>query len=192
MKGTRTANSFNNEALLLRDEKRIDEAIKAFEQALVVDPSLASAAWNLSDLLFSRNEALDKSDALLARAYANGLPDGTKFLIGRAIGYQRAGTVDRSLKLLSDALMLKADDAQVWLFRGRYRIENQDCAGARSDFVQASRREPENPATHASAGLAALCLGDTAAARASFDKSLQLDPNQAQVRRYLAKIKDQN
>ncbi len=184
-KGTRTAGSFNNEGLLLRNDKRTDEAIQAFDAALAVDPSLASAAWNLSDLLFTRPASLDRSDSLLVRAYANGLPDGLKFLIGRAIGYQRGGTPDRSLKLLDDALSAKTDDAEVWLFRGRYRIESQNCEGARSDFAQAIRRVPDNPAAHASAGMAALCLGDTAAARVSFERSLKLDPNQPQVRSYL-------
>lgn len=188
VKGTRTAGSFNNEGLLLRDEKRLDEAIAAFDSALAVDPALASAAWNLSDLLFTRSESLDRSDALLVRAYSNGLPDGTKFLIGRAIGYQRAGTPDRSLKLLGDALATKADEAEVWLFRGRYRIETQDCAGAQSDFAQAIRRAPENAGAHSAAGLAALCLGDRAAARASFQRSLQIEPNQPQVRAYLNKV----
>src|SRR6185503_1654077 len=189
VKGTRTAGSFNNEGLLLRDEKHMDEAIKAFDAALGVDPALASAAWNLSDLLFARSESLDRSDALLVRAYVNGLPDGTKFLIGRAIGYQRAGTPDRSLKLLSEALIGKTDDAEVWLFRGRYRIEAKDCAGAQADFAQATRRAPENPAAHTAAGLAALCLGDSASARASFQRSLQIEPNQPQVREYLRKVK---
>jgi hypothetical protein len=188
-KGTRTAGSFNNEALLLRDEKRLDEAITAFDMALTVDPALASAAWNLSDLLFARSESLDRSDALLVRAYVNGLPDGTKFLIGRAIGYQRAGTPDRSLKLLSDALGAKTDDAEVWLFRGRYRIEQKDCAGARAEFAQATSRAPSNAAAHASAGMAALCLGDAVSARASFQRSLQIDPNQPQVREYLKRVK---
>lgn len=187
-RGTRTAGSFNNEGLLLRDAGRRDEAINAFNQALAVDPNLASAAWNLSDMLFTQPDALDRSDALLVRAYINGLPDGTRFLIGRAIGYQRAGQQERSVKMLSDALAGRTDDAEVWLFRGRYRIDARDCAGARSDFAQAVRRAPENPAAHASAGLAALCAGDNASARLSFERSLQLEPNQPQVRAYLRKI----
>ena len=77
--GTRTAGSFNNEALLLKQEGKPKEAIEAFEQALVVDPNLASALWNLSDLLFAQNTSLDKSDTLLVRAFASGLPEGTRY-----------------------------------------------------------------------------------------------------------------
>ena len=183
--GTRTAGSLNNEGLLLKQEGKQKEAIDAFDTAISVDPNLASALWNLSDLLWLRGESLDKSDALLVRAFANNLPEGTKFLIGRAIGYQRNGQIDRSLSLLNQAAAAKPHDPEVWLFRGRYRVERGECAGAVDDFRQAARLTPESAAVYASLGLAELCAGNSAAARTSFQKSLQLDPNQPKVREYL-------
>src|SRR5205823_2706912 len=98
--GTRTAGSFNNEGLLLKGAGRTKEASDAFDTAISVDPNLASALWNLSDLLFAQN-ALDKSDALLVRAYAHDLPEGRRHLIGRALAHQRAGDIDRSVRLLN-------------------------------------------------------------------------------------------
>ena len=118
--------------------------------------------WNLSDLLFAQNTSLDKSDTLLVRAFANGLPEGTRFLVGRAIGYQRDGQVDRSLKLLTDAAIAKPDEPEVWLFRGRYRLEQRDCASALSDFQRATRLAPANAAAFASQGIAELCVNDLA------------------------------
>ena len=183
--GTRTAGSFNNEGLLLKQQGKHSEAVDAFEQALVVDPNLASALWNLSDMLFAENTSLDKSDALLVRAFANGLPEGTRFLIGRAIGYQRNGHLERSLKLLTDAAVAKPDEPEIWLFRGRYRLEQSDCASALSDFQRATRLAPGNPAAFASQGIAQLCASDPSEARKSFERSLQLDANQPKVREYL-------
>jgi tetratricopeptide (TPR) repeat protein len=183
--GTRTAGSLNNEGLLLKQAGKQKEAIDAFDTAISVDPNLASALWNLSDLLWSRSESLDKSDALLVRAFANNLPEGTKFLIGRAIGYQRNDQIDRSISLLNQAAAAKPNDPEVWLFRGRYRVERGECAGAVDDFRQAARLTPNNAAVYASLGLAELCTGNSAGARTSFQKSLQLDPNQPKVREYL-------
>lgn len=183
--GTRTAGSLNNEGLLLKQEGKQKEAIDAFDTAIAVDPNLASALWNLSDLLWSRNESLDKSDALLVRGFANGLPEGTKYLIGRAIGYQRNGQIDRSISLLNQAAAAKPNEPEVWLFRGRYRVERGECAGAVDDFRQAARLMPDNAAVYASLGLAELCAGNSSAAQADFQKSLQLDPNQPKVREYL-------
>ena len=183
--GTRTAGSFNNEALLLKQHGKTKEAMEAFEQALVVDPVLASALWNLSDLLFAQKASLDKSDTLLVRAFANGLPEGTRYLIGRAIGYQRNGQIDRSLKLLTDAIIVKSDEPEIWLFRGRYRLDKKDCTGALADFRKTTELAPSNAAAYASQGIAQLCTNDLAGARASFERSLALDSNQPNVREYL-------
>jgi type I phosphodiesterase/nucleotide pyrophosphatase/tetratricopeptide repeat protein len=184
--GTRTAGSFNNEGVLLRAAGKTQEAIDAFDNAISVDPGLASALWNFSDLLFTQN-ALDKSDTLLVRAYAHDLPEGRRYLIGRAIGYQRNGDISRSVRLLNQAAAAKPDDPEVLLFRGRYRVEAGDCAGAVADMRRATELAPANSAAFASLGLAETCAGDLAAAQRSFRHSLELDPNQPQLRQYLQK-----
>ena len=185
---TRSAGSYNNEGLILQAQGKKTEAAKAFENALIVDPNLASAMWNLSDLLFDGDADLDRSDALLVRAFGSGLPEGKKFLIGRAIGYQRAGRVDRSLKLLENALRLRPEEAEVWLFSGRYRVEKGDCPGGASDIEKAARLDSRNPAVHAALGLARLCSGDRDAARKALLRSLELDPSQPAVRDYVKKL----
>ncbi len=98
---TRTPGSYNNEGVILRESGKTDAAIPAFEHALSLDPDLASSLWNLSDLLYARGSDLDRSDRLLLRAVAHGLPDGPKLLIGRAIAYERSGHTDRSVALVS-------------------------------------------------------------------------------------------
>jgi Flp pilus assembly protein TadD len=185
---TRTAGSYNNEGLILREGGRPGEAIGAFERALSLDPDLASALWNLSDLLFAEGRDLDRSDAMLVRAFAGGLPEGTKYLVGRAIGYQRAGDAERSLRLMTAASAARPDEPEVWLFRGRYRIERQDCSGALSDFDKAVDLAPSNAAAYASRALAQLCVGDRKRARQDFLRSLELDPRQPKVREYLAHL----
>ena len=184
----RTAGSYNNEGLILKDEGKPEQAITAFESALRLDKNLASALWNLSDLLFAQNRDFDRSDDLLLRAFANGMPEAPRFLVGRAIGYQRANQVERSLKLMSRAAVARPDEPEVWLFQGRYRVEKGDCRGALGDFQKAVRLSPKNPAAHASEGLARLCMGDRVGARESFERSLQLDPVQPKLLEYLTKL----
>jgi Flp pilus assembly protein TadD len=182
---TRTGGSYNNEALILKHEGRIPEAIAAFEKAMQVDPKLSSAAWNLSDLLFDKNRDLLRSDELLVRAIANGHPEAPGFAIGRAIGYQRAGHLDWSRKLLEDAVAAKPDDPALRMFRGRYRVAQNECAGALDDFVTVQRLTPDDPVAWASAGLAQICLGNRAEAMANIRHSLELDPNQPKLRQFL-------
>lgn len=185
---TRSPGSYNNEGVIQKSRDRMVEAIAAFERALELDPGLVSAQWNLSDVLFARGRDLDRADALLQEAFAGGLPDGNRYLIGRAIAYQRAGQTPRSVRLLDGALAVKADDAELWLFRGRYRIESSNCAGAASDFVRATSLAPGNPAAYASLGIARMCEGDRAGAKRAFERSLEIDPDQPVIREYLAKV----
>jgi len=185
---TRTAGSFNNEGLLLMNEGRTDRAIAAYEKALEIDPGLASALWNESDLLFSKGEDLDRSDDLLLRAFAHGLPEGTKLVVERAIGYQRSGWLDRARKIVSEARQARPEEAELWLFSGRYEVEGGHCRSALSDFEKATSLAPGNAAAFASLGVARLCLGDRAGAREAFRRSLSLDPGQPRVRQYLARL----
>ncbi len=185
---TRTAGSYNNEGLVLKDEGKPEQAVAAFEKALETDPNLASALWNLSDLLFANARDLERSDELLLRAFAHGLPEGVRFLVGRAIGYQRDGRVERSLALLERALATRPEEPELWLFRGRYRVDKGDCRGALDDFQRAVALAPESPGGYASEGLARLCLGDRAGARRSFEHSLRLDPEQPKLKQYLSRL----
>jgi tetratricopeptide (TPR) repeat protein len=170
---TKTAGAYNNEGLILREAHRIDEAIAAFERAMAIDPRYASAMWNLSETLLDAKRDLDRADALLVAAMQNGLSDATRYVIVRAIAYQRP---DRSLKLLDEALTLSPDDGELRLFRGRFRMDRHDCAGALEDFRVAEEKRPNDAIPIASAGFAQMCLGDSAAARESFERARRIDP----------------
>ncbi|HXA19957.1 MAG TPA: alkaline phosphatase family protein [Thermoanaerobaculia bacterium] len=182
---TKTAGSYNNEGLILKHDNRIDDAIAAFHQALALDPNLASAAWNLSDLLFSRNESLAEADTLLLLALQNGLPEAPTYVVERAIKYQRSGHAGRSLELLEGAVARSPENSELRMFRGRYRIDQKNCAGALEDFQAAERLRSNDAIAFASAGLAQICLGDHAGAQGSFERSLQINPNQPQLRQFL-------
>jgi len=142
----------------------------------------------LSDILYARGNDIDRSDQLLIRALAHGLPDGPKLVIGRAIAYQRSGHADRSLALVSAALKMLPREAEFWLFRGRYRVEAHDCRGAVADFDQAEKLQPDNAAAFASDGVASICTVDRARAAHAFQRSLALDPNQPKVREFLGTL----
>jgi tetratricopeptide (TPR) repeat protein len=196
---TRTAASFDNEGLLLRQARQLPAARAAFEQALVRQPDLPAALWNLSDLLFAEAEAgartggagagraalLDRSDGLLLRALAGDLPEGVEHALERASRYGHAGARDRALGLLERTAALRPGDPRLWLLHGRYRLEQQRCDAALADFTRALELDPASAVAHASAGLALLCRGDEPAALAAFRRSLALDPNQPEVRRFL-------
>jgi tetratricopeptide (TPR) repeat protein len=184
---TRTGGPFNNEGLILKSLGRTVEAIAAFERAIALDPRLASALWNLSDLLFDQKQR-ERSDELLVRAFAAGYVDGERQTIERALFDHRAGDTAGALALLDRALGAKGDSAPLHLFRGRFRVDRRECAGALDDFRAAESLAPADPAAPASAGMALLCLGRKDEAIASLRRSLNLNPDQPQVAAYLEKL----
>jgi len=181
-----TAGAYNNAGLIQRQQRRVPEAVRSFERALAVDPGYASAAWNLSETLFDGRQQLDRSDGLLVQAAKNGLPEGSRFVIGRAIAYQRSGRLERAVSLLDSAIASGSAGASMYIFRGRYRMDRNDCRAALDDFRIAARLEP-NAIAFASIGLAEMCLGDATAARESFQRSLQIDPNQPMLQRFVGR-----
>jgi tetratricopeptide (TPR) repeat protein len=184
---TKTAGAFNNEGLILRNEHRIDDALAAFERARAIDPKYASAMWNESETLFNANRDADRSDALLVAALKNGLGDAPSYVVARSLVYQRSGRADRRLRLLDASITAAPDVAELHLFRGRYRMAAHDCSGALADFRSAEETSPSNALAFASAALAQMCLGDEASARASIERSLQLDPNQPMLQKMLGR-----
>jgi Flp pilus assembly protein TadD len=182
---TRTPASFNNEGLLLREQGAVQPAAAAFQQALALEPRYASAAFNLSELLDTEGRDPERSDALLLQAIQNGMPEGVERLVARAAARRASAGPAASVALLDQALARLPETGPLRLYRGRYRLELQDCAGARADFTRAAALEPKNAIAQASLGTAAMCLGDTASARRAFAVSLRLDPNQPQLRLWM-------
>jgi tetratricopeptide (TPR) repeat protein len=185
---TRTAGSYNNEGLLRRERGETDAAIAAYEKALEIDPQSASAMWNLSDLLHAQRKDLDRSDDLLVKSLAAGLPDAVDYAMGRTVAYARGGEAERGLRLLDRALATRPRDPRLHLLRGRYRLERHQCEKALDDFETAAGADPRNALAFASVGLAQLCIGDGENAARSFHRSLQIDPNQPEIRRALGQI----
>lgn len=184
---TRTAGSFNNEGVLLREAGRLDEARAAFEKALAVDPRIATAAHNLSVLLLESDPA--RADALLLGAVADGLGNGVAILASAASAHHRAGDVARARRLIDGAIERLPSDPQLRLIRGRLRIEARDCAGALPDFEAALRAAPQSAMLHGLAGTSMLCLGREAQGRAALERSLELDPSQARLREQLSRMR---
>ncbi|HYM62795.1 MAG TPA: alkaline phosphatase family protein [Thermoanaerobaculia bacterium] len=182
---TRTAGSFNNEGLILRSQARNDDAVRAFEGALRIDPHNASALWNLSDLLHALGRDAARSDALLIEALKGGLPDAPGFVIARAVERSKASSPSVAIQLLDSALSAAPNTPQFLLYRGRYKLQLHDCRTAAADFKSGIALAPQDAMLHASLGTAQLCLGDIAAARAALMRSLEINPQQPEVERAL-------
>ncbi len=185
--GTRTAGSYNNEGLLLREAGRAADAEAAFEHALKIDPHTATAAHNLSVMLTDSDPA--RADALLLGALADGLGDGARIVMSAASAHRAAGDEPRAQRLIDGAVARRPADPGLRILRGRLRIEARQCGPALEDFDAARKAVPEAALPHALAGTAMLCLGRNAEGRAALERSLALDPSQARLREQLARMR---
>lgn len=184
---TRTAGSYNNEGLLLKDAGRPAEARQAFEQALRIEARAASAAHNLAVLLGPEEAA--RSDELLLDALANGLGDGVRIVVSAALTYAKEGDPRRARRLMEGAVQRLPNDALLRYHRGRMRLEDRECAPALEDFAKLRELTPQVAVVHGLYGTALLCLGRPTEARAAFERSLALDPSQTRLREQLAKMR---
>lgn len=182
----RTAASFNNEGLLLRQKGDVRASAKAFERALANDSDNVSSLWNLSDLLHAEGRDADRSDQLLLRAVTLGLPEGVEHLAARAVDYGKRGQRNRALALLDDALCGDCQAPALLLLRGRFRLEAERCREAATDFGKVVAATPRDATAQGALGLARLCLGDSRGAAQALRLSLEIDPDQPQVRAALA------
>ncbi len=128
------------------------------------------------------------SDDLLIADLEGGLPGGGDAIVNRTVAYVRSGDPAGGLALLDRALKARPKETRLLLLRGRYRLQRQQCEKALWDFESAARFDPRNATAHASVGLARLCIGDGEDAAQAFRKSLEIDPDQPEIRRTLAGI----
>ena len=133
-------------------------------------------------------EATPPSDDLLIADLEGDLPGGVDAIVSRTVAYVRSGDPAGGLALLDRALKAKPRETRLLLLRGRYRLQRQQCEKALGDFESAVRADPKNATAHASVGLARLCIGDGEDAAQAFRKSLEIDPDQPEIRRALAGI----
>jgi tetratricopeptide (TPR) repeat protein len=113
---TRTAGSWSNEGLILREDGRADDAIAAFEQALKVDPNHAATKWNLSrSLLLRGKDSLKRKDCAAA------------------------------LKDFARATELAPDDALTFTSRGAAQLCLGDERAAQASFRRSLDIDPNQP-----------------------------------------------
>ena len=134
-------------------------------------------------------EEAAKSDQLLLDALANGLGDGARIVASAALTYAHEGDPRRARRLLEGAVPRAPEDPLLRYHRGRMRLEARECAPALEDFRKLRDLTPGAAIAHGLYGTALLCLGRAPEARAAFEKSLEIDPQQARLREQLARLR---
>lgn len=142
---TRTPGSFNNEGLILREAKRDEEAVTAFEGALHVDPKNAAALWNLSDLLHHLGRDSARANALLDAAI-DADPHQPRWLLTRGRFALERHDCRAALADFQRAAALMPDEAIVYTSIGTAAACLGDERAASDAFRKSLAIDPNQPA----------------------------------------------
>ena len=142
---TRTAGSFNNEGLILREAKRDEAALAAFEGALHVDPNNPAALWNLSDLLHHLGRDNARAAALLDAA-VDADPHQPRWLLTRGRYALEAHDCTHALADFRRAAALMPDEAIVYTSIGTAAACLGDERAASDAFRKSLSIDPNQPA----------------------------------------------
>ncbi|MGQ9752486.1 MAG: alkaline phosphatase family protein [Thermoanaerobaculaceae bacterium] len=179
-----TEGELNNLGLVHLDAKRYREAEEAFRQAIAKNPNYASPYYNLRRLYFETGR-YDEADAALEEAIKRGLRDGAGAM-ARAVGdYQNRGLSSRALKLASRARVLFPQEPRFAAQLLALYVQLGRCEDGLGEAHSATRDFPQDPGVLSFAGLAAACAGEAALARGWLAASLQLLPDQPEIRKAL-------
>ncbi len=182
-----TEGELNNLGLVHLEARRHADAERAFRAAVAANPRYASPHYNLRRLFFETRR-FDEADRELWRAVELGLRDGAGAVARAATDYEAAGEPARAVDLLGEAARHFPGDRRLALHRLALLVTTGRCPEAVTAGREAAGRFPEDADVHGFLGLAAACAGDDATARAAFERSLALAPDQPEIRAALAAL----
>jgi arylsulfatase A-like enzyme/Flp pilus assembly protein TadD len=169
------------EAVLLRDQGRIDEGIKLLREVVAARPDFDLAYTALASFLKERG-SFDEAVATLRDA-AEKNPDNFTVLTAYGIILVEAGRFEESVGILRDALEIYDDDPEAWNYLGVALWNKGDYAESRKAYAKALALDANDAIVISNLGTLELStfLGTReadalAAAVADFRKAVGLDP----------------
>jgi tetratricopeptide (TPR) repeat protein len=182
-----TEGQLNNLGLVHLEVKRYAEAEKAFRDAIGHNPAYASPHYNLRRLFFETGR-YDEADVELWRAVELKLRDSVGAADRAAGEYESNGLPERAVGVLAEACRHFPSEARLAVHRLALLVKMGRCPEALEFGRDAAARFAADARVHAFLGLAAACAGDRSTARSELKRSLELNPNQPEIRQALESL----
>ncbi len=129
-----TAETYYNEGVKLKDERKPKEAIEKFKKALSLKPDYAAAHYEMGWCL---NDSEDYISAIISlRKARTGWPQIPKVYFELGYAFQKTGKIDSANAMYDRCLQLKPDYSGVFKQRGYMAYEKDDNAGALEQFAK--------------------------------------------------------
>jgi predicted AlkP superfamily phosphohydrolase/phosphomutase len=184
-----TEGAWNNLGVYFRDtEKNLNAARQAFEKSLALSPGYYSPMFNLAVLFRARGDTKSAEDWLL-RSLAALQGDPETAVVGWSREYQKEGKTAAARSLLERAARAYPENEAIARDLGLLRYHSRDCPGAVAALSRFEARTKE-PKTLNTLALFETCRVHREAVIRLLERSLALDPDQPDVARTLANVRN--
>jgi len=169
---------------LVREEW--DEACKAFEQSLELDPEQPGANCGLALALMNAGRRTEAEQAVLRALQLN-----AEFAWGYEV-YARllyeTGHLKKARKLLAKSLELEPDSASAHQLLSVIEAERQDSEAAKRHADLGLAHAPDEASSHAAEAVRLYAAGHPFRARAAIREALRIEPDSAPLREFYADV----
>ncbi len=170
-----------DEGIQLYKEKKFEEAEKILRQVSQKEPENPGAHYHLG-LTLLELERLEEAESEMDQAAQLGLPtDEAKVGLARVV--MKKGNRARALTLLNEAAEEKADNPDVYHYRGIVQASRQDFVSSAADLEKAIQLDPSNAYNYYYAGMAYSRLRRPDKMVNNFQMFLKLAPNAPEARK---------
>jgi predicted AlkP superfamily phosphohydrolase/phosphomutase len=182
-----TRGQLNNLAVVKINQKEYEEGERLLRQAIALSPEYPSPHYNLRRI-YMETQRYEDADRELWIAVSKGLRDPERTIDRAAADYDDLDLQDRTVALLTIAIERFPDHEPFWVHLLVAMIRTEKCSDGRELGTRAASRFPGSAPVHAFYGLAAACVGDVSTAHAAITRSLEINPDQARLRRTLDQL----
>jgi tetratricopeptide (TPR) repeat protein len=176
--GTSCARVFIQEAIILKQAGRTDDARQAFDEAVAEDPGVVTRSHRAKFLLDTNHPAaaLDDLNAILAET-----PDEPEQLIDRGRALVLLGRFDAAKADFTRAIELDPYEPAAWAHRANVYLLTGRFRPAADDFTQALRLDDTLAVAYLGRAQVAFSEQRFADAAADVERAGRLDPENPQV-----------
>lgn len=170
--------------MILREQGRYDEAVKAFRDATTMDSNYSDGYSGLAQALLDKN---DMAGAIQAAKEAIAINSGNStahYALGEA--YRRQGLLDEALKELNTSLYQYRNSAPVHLSMGKTLAAQGNTVGAVKEYQESIRIKAENPDAYLGIADIRESRGDIEHSIAELRSGLEMMPSNAALRERVA------
>jgi predicted AlkP superfamily phosphohydrolase/phosphomutase/Tfp pilus assembly protein PilF len=173
---------YNNVAVGLRKEGKLDEAVEALQKAIDINPSRPTPYLNMAMIFFDR-QYYNAADEVFIQAVAKGLPNGDRWFVDFAALYREKNMISRGIALLYEGKEIFPDSALIAANLGSFLAEGSRYTEGLVELERALSLQPSSTVALNNLGTfyAKRRPPDYARALDFWNRSLTIDPQQPGV-----------